>query len=81
MSSEIIGKLLAGGLSIKVATFSTFELTLSPTSLCNESNSLNVSFDLCELETALLDGDTGEVSIKTVETEFSENDYFCSNCR
>ena len=56
MSSEITGKLLAGRSFIKVTEFSMFEITLSPVFDCNESNSENVTFKLCELEAALLDG-------------------------
>ena len=55
MSSEITGRLF-----IKVTEFPIFELTLSPVFDCNESNSENVTFELFELEAALLDGETEE---------------------
>ena len=54
MSSEITGKLLAGRLFIAVIDFLIFKLTLSPVFDFNESNSENVTFELCELEAALL---------------------------
>ena len=58
MSSEITGKLLAGRLFIKVTECPIFELNLSSVFDCNESNSENVTFELRELEAALLDGET-----------------------
>ena len=60
MSSEAIVKLLAGRLAIKVTEFSLFELTLLPFFDCNESNTENASFWLCELASTLIDGETEE---------------------
>ena len=57
MSSEIIGKLLAVKLFIKVTEFPMLELTLSSVFDCNELNSENHTFKLRELKTALLDGE------------------------
>ena len=69
MSSEMTGKLLAGTLFITVTEFLIFELTLSPVFDFNESNSENVTFELCELEAALLDGETEEERLVGVGTE------------
>ena len=60
MSSEAIAKLFAGRLAIKVTEFSMFELTLLSFFDCNESNSENASFWLCQLASTLLDGETEE---------------------
>ena len=76
MSSEIIGKLLARRLFIKVTEFSMFELTVSPVFDCNESNSENVTFELCELEAALLDGEAEEDRLRGVGTESCESECF-----
>ena len=76
ISSEIISKLLAGRLFIKVTEFLLFELTLSPDFDCNESNSENVDFGLCELETALLYGETEEDRLTGVGTECCEKECF-----
>ena len=38
-----------------------FELTLSPVFDFHDSNSENVTFELCELEAALLDGETKKI--------------------
>ena len=76
ISSEIIGKILAGRLFIKVIGFPIFELTLSPVFNCNESNSENVTFELCELEVALLDGETEEDRLRGVGTEPCESECF-----
>ena len=74
--SEIIGQLLAGGLVIKVTEFSMFELILSPVFDYNESNSKNVTFELCELETVLIDGETEEDRLRGVGTEPCEKEGF-----
>ena len=58
MLSEITGKLLAGRLFIKVTECPIFKINLSSVFDCNESNSENVTFELRELEAALLDGET-----------------------
>ena len=76
MSLERTGKLLAGRLFIKVTEFPRFELTLSPVFDCNESNSENVTFELCELEAALLDGETEEDRQKGDGTESCEKECF-----
>ena len=76
MSLEITGKLLAGRLFIKVTEFPIFELTLSPVFDCNELNSENVTFELCELEAALLDGETEEDRLRGVGTEPCESECF-----
>ena len=76
MSSEITGKLLAGRLFITVTEFLIFELTLSPVFDFNESNSENVTFELCELETALLDGEREEDRLRGVGTESCERECF-----
>ena len=73
MTSEITGKLLAGRLFIIVTEFPIFELTLSPACGCNGSNSENVTFKLCEIEAALLDGETEEDRLRGVGTEFCES--------
>ena len=57
MSSEITANLLAGRLFIKTTEFPMFEPNLSPVFECKKSNWDNVTFKLCELETALLDGE------------------------
>ena len=76
MSSEIIGKLLAGRLVIKVTEFPMFELTLSPVFDCNASNSENLTFELCELEAALHDGETEEDRLRGPGTESCEIECF-----
>ena len=76
MSSEITGKLLAGRLFITVIDFLIFELTLSPVFDFNESNSENVTFELCELEAALLDGEKVEDRLRGVGTESCERECF-----
>ena len=76
MPSEITGKLLAGRLFITVIDFLIFELTLSPVFDFNESNSENVTFELCELEAALLDGETEEDRLRGVGTESCERECF-----
>ena len=76
MSSEITGKLLAGRLFITVIDFLIFELTLSPVFDFNESNSENVTFELCELEAALLDGETEEDRLRGVGTDSCEHKCF-----
>lgn len=58
MSSEKIGKLLAGRLFIRVTGFPKSELTFSPNFDCDDSNSDNFPLELCKLETALLAGET-----------------------
>ena len=75
MSSEITGKLLAGRLFITVIDFLIFELTLSPVFDFNESNSENVTFELFELEAALLDGETEEDRLRRVCTESCEREW------
>ena len=42
----------------------------------NESNSENVTFELCELEAALLDGETEEDRLRGVGTESCERECF-----
>ena len=54
MSLETTGKLLAGRLFIIVNEFLIFEFTLTPDFHFSESNSENVTFELCELEAAYL---------------------------
>ena len=73
MSSEITGKLLAGRLFIKITEFPMFELTLSPVFDCNVSNSENATFELFELEAALIDGETEEDRLRGVGTESCES--------
>ena len=58
MSSEITDKILAGRLFIKVTEFPISKLILSPVFDCSGSNSKNVTFKLCELQAALLEGET-----------------------
>ena len=53
-----------------------FELTLSPVFDCNESNSENVTFELCELEAALLDGESEEDRLRGVGVEACEIECF-----
>ena len=48
----------------------------SPVFDCNESNSENVTFELCELEAALLDGETEEDRQKGVGTESCKKECF-----
>ena len=62
MSSEAIGKLIAGGLFVKVIQLSRFELTLLPVFYWNESNSENVSCQLCELVSTLPDEKQKKIS-------------------
>ena len=76
MPSEITGKLLAGRLFITVIDFLILELTLSPVFDFNESNSENVTFELCELEAALLDGEKEEDRLRGVGTESCERECF-----
>ena len=76
MSLEISGKLLAGRLFIKATEFPMFPLTLSPFFDCNESNSENVTFELCELEAALFDGGTEENRLRGDATESCESECF-----
>ena len=76
MSLERTCKLLAGRLFITVTDFLIFELTLSPVFDFNESNSENVPFELCELEAALLDGETEEDRLRGVGTESCEHECF-----
>ena len=76
MSSEITSKLLAGRLFIKVIEFPMFELTLSPVFDCNESNLENVTFELCELEAALLAGEAEEDRLRRVGTESCDSECF-----
>ena len=75
-SSEITGTLLAGRLFITVINFLIFELTLSTVFDFNKSNSENVSSELCELEAALLDGETEEDRLRGVGNESCEREYF-----
>ena len=75
MSSEITGKLLAGRLFIRVTEFVVFQLTLSPVFDFNESNSENVTFELFDLEAALLDGETEEDRLRRVCTESCECEW------
>ena len=74
MSSEITGKLQAGRLFIKVAEFPNISAYLPTVFGCKESNSENVTFELCELETALLDGETEEYRLRGVATESCESE-------
>ena len=74
VSLEITGKVLIGRLFITVTDFPMFELTLSPVFDCNESNSENPSFKLCELEASLLDGDAEEDRLRGVGTESYESE-------
>ena len=53
-----------------------FVLTLKLVFNCNELNSENVIFELCELEATLLDGNTAEVRLKGVGTESCEGECF-----
>ena len=53
-----------------------FVLTLSPVFDFYESNSKNVTFELCELEAALLDGETEEDRLRGVGTESCEYECF-----
>ena len=76
MSSETFGKLLAGRLFITVTEFLIFELSLSPVFHFNESNSENVTFELCELEAALLNGETEEDQLRGVGCESCERECF-----
>ena len=76
MSSETFGKLLAGRLFITVTEFLIFELSLSPVFHFNESNSENVPFELCELEAALLNGETEEDRLRGVGSESCERECF-----
>ena len=75
MSSEITGKLLAGRLFVRDTEFVVFQLTLSPVFDFNESNSENVTFELFELEAALLDGETEEDRLRRVCTESCEREW------
>ena len=74
MSSEITGKLSAGRLFITVTVFPMFELTLSPVFDCSESNLENATFELCELEAALLDGEAEEDRLRGVGSEPCESE-------
>ena len=76
MSSEITGKLLAGRLFIKVIEFPMFELTWSSGFDCNESNSENVTFELFELEAALLGEETEEDKLRGISSESCESECF-----
>ena len=76
VSSEITGKLLAGRLFFTVTGFLIFDLTLSPIFDFNESNSENVTFELCELEAALLDRETEEDRLRAVGIESCEPECF-----
>ena len=64
--SEINGKLLAGRLFIKVTELPMFPLTLLPLFHCKESNSENVTFQICELQAALFDRETEEDRVRGV---------------
>ena len=63
-------------LFITATDFLIFELTLSPVFDFNESNSENVTFELCELEAALLDGEKVEDRLRGVGTESCERECF-----
>ena len=76
MSSEITGKFSAGRLFITVTEFLIFELTLSPAFNFDESNSENVTFELCELDTALLDGEIEEDRLRGVGSGSCECECF-----
>ena len=53
-----------------------FELTLSPVFDWDESNSENATFELCELEAALLDGEAEEDRPRGAGTESCESECF-----
>ena len=57
-------------------TFAIFKLTLLPVFDWNESKSENFPFELCELEAALLDGETEEDRLRGVGNESCESEYF-----
>ena len=56
--------------------FLIIELILSPVLDFNESKSENVTFELCKLEVALLDGETEEDRLRGVGTESCERECF-----
>ena len=76
MSLDITGKSLAGRLIITVTEFLIFELTLSPVFDFNESNSENVTFELCELEAASLEGETEEDRLRGAGTKSCKRECF-----
>ena len=53
-----------------------FEFRLSPIFYCKESNSENVTFELFQLEAALLDGKTEEDRLRGVDIESCESECF-----
>ena len=61
---------------LKSQSFLCLNLPKSPIFDCNESNSENVTFELCELKTALFDRETEEDRLTTVGIEFCESECF-----